>query len=63
VRGGSTLTRLTALGTLSRNAGEELKLKMQRRKALSRTAGEGGASPLRGWVGEGLFEHYAPMSQ
>jgi hypothetical protein len=28
-----------------------------------RNAGEGGPSPLGGWVGEGLFGHYAPMSQ
>jgi hypothetical protein len=47
------LTRLAALGTLSRGAGEGLS-KGGRVKPLSRTAGEGGLSP-QGWVGEGNF--------
>jgi DNA-binding FadR family transcriptional regulator len=46
-----TLTRLAALGTLSRNAGEGLVV--ARIKPLARTAGEGGPSP-EGLVGEGL---------
>jgi hypothetical protein len=49
--GGDTLTRLAALGTLSRNAGEGLVV--ARIKPLARTAGEGGPSP-EGLVGEGL---------
>jgi hypothetical protein len=48
--GGGPLTRLAALGTLSRNAGEGLVA--ARMKLLSRTAGEGGPSP-QGLVGEG----------
>jgi hypothetical protein len=47
---GKTLTRLAALGTLSRNAGEGLQLIQE--KPLSCTAGEGGPSP-KGSVGEG----------
>ena len=47
---GDTLTRLAALGTLSRNAGEGLHLLSM--QLLSRNAGEGGPSP-KGLVGEG----------
>ena len=49
--GCDTLTRLAALGTLPRNAGEGLAV--ARIKLLSRIAGEGGPSP-KGLVGEGL---------
>src|SRR5438270_5608371 len=45
-----TLTRLAALATLSRGAGEGLR--RGGLKLLSRTAGEGGPSP-KGVVGEG----------
>jgi hypothetical protein len=41
--GGDTLTRLAALGTLSRSAGEELCGRTHR--SLSCTAGEGGTKP------------------
>jgi hypothetical protein len=51
------LTRLAALGTLSRGAGEGLK--GRRVKSLSRTAGEGGPSP-QGRVGEGNFVWATP---
>ncbi len=46
---GSTLTRLAALGTLSRSAGEGLQ--RINSKLLSRTAGREGPN-LRGLVGE-----------
>jgi len=49
-----TLTRLAALGTLSRIAGEGLTdARCAVSKPLSRNAGEGGPGP-QGWVGEGL---------
>jgi hypothetical protein len=47
---GATLTRLAALATLSRSAGEGLRAFYL--KPLSRTAGEGEPNP-QGLVGEG----------
>ena len=54
------LTRLAPLATLSRSTGEGLRTS---HRAPLPQCEERGAQPGRGWVGEGLCGHYAPISQ